>query len=103
MRHTALVMFFAYDLERARNVTLYPTLDQGGSGVQLFEEGLGSCPFRHDNDGGMWKSRLRSEEMWYEGLKAMYEGAGDEMVGTDNRQLRKNVHMRALLMSGTRS
>ena len=59
MRHTALVMFFAYDLERARNVTLYPTLDRDVSGVLLFEEGLGLCPFQRDDDGGMWKSRLR--------------------------------------------
>ena len=58
MRHTALVMFFVYDLERARDVTLYPTLVRGMSGVLLFEESLGLCPFQHDDDGGMWKSRL---------------------------------------------
>ena len=50
-------------------------------GVQLFE----ACLLQHDYDGGMWKSRLQSQGMQYEGLKAVYEGADDEMVGTDNR------------------
>jgi hypothetical protein len=55
------------DLELARAVALDPTLDPGEPGVQLLEEGPRSCPVQHDHDGGMWKSRLRLQEMGYEG------------------------------------
>ena len=60
-------MLFADDLELARAVALDPILDPGQPGVKLIEEGPGSCPVQYDHNGGMWKSGLRLQEMWYEG------------------------------------
>ena len=60
-------MLLAGDLELPRAVSLDPALDPSEPGVQLFEEGPGSCPVQHNHNGGMWNSGLWLQEMWYEG------------------------------------
>lgn len=57
----------ADDLELAHAVAFDPMPNPSEPGVQPLEEGPGSCPVVHDHNGGMWKSRLRLQEMRYDG------------------------------------
>ena len=60
---TALAVLLADDLELAFSVPLDPVFDPGKPSLQLFEEGPGSCPVQHDDNGRVRKSRLWVQEM----------------------------------------
>ena len=64
---TVLAMLFAGDLDLSCAVALNPTVDSGEPCAHVPEERPGSRQTQHDHSGGVWKSGLRLQEMWYGG------------------------------------
>ena len=62
-----LAMLFAGDLELSCAVALDSMVDSGEQCAHVPEERPGSRLTQHDHSGGVWKSGLRLQEMWYGG------------------------------------